>query len=922
MSSHPQFAGHERWMRIEAIALEALELPPDERSAFLARACDGDDAMRLEVESLLPHAEADSAFLAAPLLRLEAIAPGEPMPPDHVADSIGAYRIVRRLGRGGMGEVFLATRAAEDIEQQVALKVIRRGMDTDEVLQRFRLERRILASLDHPNIARFLDAAATDDGRPYVVMEYVEGVPIDEYCDRKGLGLRERLECFLVICGAVQHAHQNLVVHRDIKPRNILVTADGTPKLLDFGIGKVLAPTDSLSPGHETATQARLLTPEYAAPEQVTGAPVTTATDVHGLGILLYELLTGRHPFIEGEQGLREVEHAVLEVEPRRPSEVVPVGDTRALRRALAGDLDTIVLKALRKDPLRRYASAAELADDLRRHLDGLPVRARPDTLGYRARKFVRRNAAWLAAAGVAFVALTTTAVVTLVQSRRVARESARVAEERDKALEVRSFLMEMFGASGAGRAVGDTITARQLLDVQAAGLERAYADRPDLMAEMLEVVADGYDRLGLYQTAEPLAREALALRRRLLPPDDPGIATALNLHGWILHELGRSTEAEEIIREAVTIRRAAGARFRADLARSLNDLGVVLQALGRYADAHGLLAEALEIRRAELGDRHRAVGVTASNLAAGQYLQGKVAEAIATQQLALDALRQSVGPDHQRSIIALGNLATFRVAAGEWDDAVRDYRDLIERQTRLQGPQHPVTARVMLSLAATLSDVGAFRGDEALLREAEQWYARSLASFESALGATHPQVGTALYQLAATQAALDRPREARANAERGLEIVQRALGERHQSTAAGLQHVARIRRQAGDVSGALALQRRAVAAFEAALGADNGQTARARVGLCSMLLDRGADGDIELGAQACAAGDSVLRRDPDRYRHASPIARILLARARRLQGQGAVADSLLEAARRDVAAGWGGVEAKRLLETVMAAAK
>lgn len=760
-----------RWQRLEHLCFAALDQPAEARSAFLDSACAGDAALRRDADELLEQLESDPAFLEMPL----AVLP-EPLVDllrSELPERIGPYRVLGRLGRGGMGDVVLALRESDDLRRRVAIKLIRRGMDTDEVLGRFRLERRILSSLHHPNIAVLIDAGATDDGRPYFVMEYVEGQPLTDFCDSRRLSIDERLTLFRTVCAAVQHAHQNLIVHRDLKPGNILVTVDGVPKLLDFGIGKVLMPTETLTP-IETRTRMRIMTPEYAAPEQITGASITTATDVYALGLLLHQLLTGRHPYLAGGEDLSAIEHAVRTTPARRPSEAVTGGsaserdgfaaarraDPVRLRRRLTGDLDTIVLEALRKEPERRYPSSAALADDVRRHQAGLPIAARPDTAGYRLRKFVRRHAAVLAAAASVFLGLAATTVVTMVQSRRVAVESARVREERDKAVEVRGFLMEMFGATGADQALGDTVTARGLLDRQAARLAEAYAGRPELEAEMTEVLADGYDRLGLYDSAEPLARRALALRDSVRGPDHPDAASSLNLLGWIVYERGRSGEAVPLLERAIAIRRGAGPEAAVDLSRSLNDLGVVFNALKRYPEAQTVLSEALAVRRANFGDGHRSVGITANNLAAAHYFQRRLDSAIVVQDLAVRALEASVGPDHQRSVVALGNLAAFKAAQGNRDAAEADYRELLARQRRLQGEDHPVTARVMLSLASVLADRGMRTRQDTALAEAEALLERALRAFELRLGPEHPQVASTRRRLTALIADRHRVRD------------------------------------------------------------------------------------------------------------------------------------------------------------------
>ncbi|HEY8378035.1 MAG TPA: serine/threonine-protein kinase, partial [Nannocystis sp.] len=352
-----------RWARIEALFAEAVELPPAERSAYLERV-EPDPTLRAEVEALLAAHEAPAAGLLdgpPPWLRGRA-------DPD-LPDRIGPYRIERLLGRGGMGRVYLAEHEAADFRRKVAIKLVRRGLDTEDVLRRFRAERRILASLDHPNIARLLDVGATDDGLPYFVMEYVDGVDILEHCRRHALDIPARLALFRDVCAAVHHAHQRLLVHRDLKPGNILVTSAGVPKLLDFGIAKILDPEQT--DGHTTRLAERRLTPRYSAPEQLHGERVTTACDVWALGVLLYELLVERHPFGDvGERTQEELTREILERDPPPPSAVAPP----ERRRAIAGDLDTITMKALRKEPGERYSSVAAFSDDVRRHLEGLPV--------------------------------------------------------------------------------------------------------------------------------------------------------------------------------------------------------------------------------------------------------------------------------------------------------------------------------------------------------------------------------------------------------------------------------------------------------------------------------------------------------------------------------------------------------------------
>jgi serine/threonine protein kinase len=391
----------ERWQRLEDLFHAMLEVPAESRAASLSAACGDDIELRLELERLLhSHAQA-SAFVSGAAAGLESVA--AMVVPEGA--QVGAYRIVRELGRGGMGTVYLGERADSQFQMRVAIKLIKRGMDTDAVLQRFRHERQILAGLEHPNIARLLDGGTTDDGLPYFVMEYVDGEPIDEYCRTHQVPIDQRLRLFRQVCAAVSYAHQHLVVHRDIKPSNILVTADGLPKLVDFGIAKLLDPGESASaPATELGAQA--MTPQYASPEQLRGERVTTVSDVYGLGVLLYEVLAGARPYDVTGKSPAESRLIVVDSEVAKPSATAARRGDHGLSRRLRGDLDTIVITAMRKDPAERYGSVALLDDDVRRHMERLPVVARGDSWTYRAARFVRRRKLGVAAAAAIVVAL------------------------------------------------------------------------------------------------------------------------------------------------------------------------------------------------------------------------------------------------------------------------------------------------------------------------------------------------------------------------------------------------------------------------------------------------------------------------------------------------------------------------------------
>jgi eukaryotic-like serine/threonine-protein kinase len=512
-------ADPDRWERMKSPFHAALELPPAQRDAFLVEACAGDVALLAELRSLLASHDEAGHFLEEPAGVPATVIEGEDADA-MLGATVGPYRIVEVIGYGGMGTVYRAVRTDDVYEKAVALKLVKRGMDTDFVLRRFRSERQILAQLDHPNIARLLDGGTSPDGRPYFVMEFIEGLPLDRYADGHGLDTRARLALFLATCAAVQHAHQSLVVHRDLKPANILVTAEGGLKLLDFGIAKLLDPTTQ---DDGTATVVRLMTPEYASPEQVRGEPITTATDVYALGVVLYELLSGRRPHEVEGRNPDELAHAICFEDPRPPNTWLAGAGTR---RHLAEELDNIVLMALRKEPSRRYASVEQLAEDVRCHLEGRPVRAQKDTLVYRAGKFLRRNR--LPAAAAAAVGLTLVAgIVTTSWQARVARAERARAERRFG--DVRRLANALlFQLDDAIRDLSGSTRARELLAAQAlqyldslageaegdAGLQRelaaAYCKVGDVQGR------PGVANLGDYAGARASYEKALALYTRL----------------------------------------------------------------------------------------------------------------------------------------------------------------------------------------------------------------------------------------------------------------------------------------------------------------------------------------------------------------------------------------------------------------------
>ncbi len=859
---------------IETLFSRAASLASDKRAALLAEECGSDRALREQVEAMLAEHDRDSGLLDTPLAWRPGVTeePAEEMPA-----LIGPYRILRAIGRGGMGQVYLAEREAPGFRQQVALKILRRGLDTDDLIARFRNERQILASLNHANIARLLDVGATEQGLPYFVMEYIDGVPILEFCDRGRLSVTERLRLFQTVCGAVHYAHRSLIVHRDLKPGNILVTAEGAPKLLDFGIAKILGTGASDDATQLTRPDVRVLTPAYSAPEQLRGEPITTACDVYALGLLLHVLLTGRHPYAEPDTTPAQLERLALEVDPPPPSTQIAPGSATAaaageargvpapvLRRQLEGDLDTIVLKAIRKEPEARYPSALSLAEDLDRHMAGLPVHARPATARYRIRKFIRRNRAPVSGAAAVFVILSGLTTVTLYQSERVRQESARVARERDKALEVRSFLLEMFGAGGPDQQTGETVTARQLLDRRAATLTGAWTDDPEMQAEMMTVLAEGYERLRLFEQAEPLARQALEIRMARIGRAHPDVIVSLNVLGWLRRERNDLEEADSLLREAVSLgRQVFPEEGDPRLARALNDLGTVRHARGEYAEAVQFYRESLGMRRQLLGEEHIGVAITSSNLAVSLNNMGDLDGALHEAQAALDLFRRILGPDHQRTVTARTNLATYQGASGDREGAVVQRREILERNRRVFGPRHATVALSMTMLANDLRGLGQSAEAESLLEEA-------LAIQREAEGTRPEEHAWTLRTRGMVRAFSSRPELALEDYAAALDIHGYARGAANAEIGLLLRLRGDAHAHTGRLTDAEHNHREAVRVFDQVLGARHSQTIDARLNLSEVLvrLQRGeealdllAEVERTLDANGAAADHSSRQR-------------------------------------------------------------
>jgi len=731
---------------IAAIVEEAQQLPEQDQLQFLRQACATDSQLyESAVAELYSRPHSRQEWFLDPPSSLEHSEDSAQEHPTRTGQRIGAYRVIRSLGEGGMGEVFLAERADAQFNQQVAIKLVRRGLLSSQAQGRLRLERQILATLDHPNIARLFDGGTTEDGTPYIVMEYIDGEPIDTYCDRRCLTIEARLKLFQAVCAAVHRAHQNLIVHRDLKPSNILVTAEGTPKLLDFGIAKWLDDRQTMHTVAVTHADFRVMTPDHASPEQIRGEPITTASDIYVLGVLLHELLCGFKPF--SVRGLRfaELERAICEDDAPSPSAAIGMardsghssieqlaaqrGATPArLQRQLRGDLDNIVAMAMRKEPERRYSSVEQLNADIDRLQRGLPVIARPDSWSYRSGKFIKRHGAALGL-GAAFLALLIGfSVTTLIQSKRVAQErdiatrQRTIAEaERVRAETVSEFLVESFTLADPARARGDSITAKEILDAGAQSIHSKLRGQPELQATLMDTIGTVYLGLGQLDRAQPLIEQALSIRRTRFGDDNLDVARSLFSLNRVYAERGDLARAEQLARGSLALaERHTGAD---SLQTALNScqLGVIMHRQDRWADAERLFQRCLDIRIARLGKTHELVADPLDNLAivAMDRMDFDTAERLAREALAIDKLARD--ENHPLYARHLGNLASALQGKGDLEAAGPLYRESIDSHNRVLGPMHPDTIDAM-------NNYGRYLMKQGRLDEAQQIFTTMLA--------------------------------------------------------------------------------------------------------------------------------------------------------------------------------------------------
>lgn len=735
--------------------------------------------------------------------------------------TVANYRILEKIGEGGMGAVYLAEQD-EPIRRRVALKIIKLGMDTKEVIARFETERQALAMMNHVNIARVFDAGTTEDGRPYFVMEHVPGVPATDYCDRNVLGTRERLELFIMVCNGIHHAHQKGVIHRDLKPSNILVMIQDerpVPKIIDFGVAKAVS--SHLTEKTLYTRQGKLIgTPAYMSPEQaeMTGLNVDITTDIYSLGVLLYELLVGELPLeprLLLEEGIDGMQRMIREKTPSRPSTRISEMGEKAtsiamhrrnmplmLQHQLRGDLDWITMKALEKDRTRRYQSASEFAEDVRRHLHNEPVSAGPPSSRYRLKKFIQRNKVGVTAGMFVVLALligltgTTVGIFRAKRAEELARQEAAAAEQ------VSRFLVGLFEVSDPGESRGNSITAREILDEGARDIRDKLSDQPLVRARLMHTMGHVYQNLGLYKQARPLLEEALSIRSNLLN-EGHDLANSMTGLAILLHEVGDYEAARPLHEEAIRIWKDAFGPNDPNVALGMTNLANLLKSAGDYESARSLYEQSLAIREETLGPFSLEVSETLNGLANLLSVTGDHEGARPLYERAISIKEQHLGSDHPDLALNLGNLANVLLFSGDYAGAEQTYRRVLNIQETALGFDHPHVAVTMNNLAELLAETGDYETARPLFEGAHEIW-------KEKLGPDHPYVAHSIHNLAKLATAVGEYEQAEQFFLDAQRIWEGKLGPDHPNVAENLERHAELLRKTDRQNQAAELEARA----------------------------------------------------------------------------------------------------------------
>ncbi len=794
--AEPTGMSQARWQRIQELFEQASALNAAERSAWLHERCGGDVALRDRVLGMLNGGNDGSAVFDE---RMDRAIAGAWAGVDDVQPGrlIGRYRVLRTLGRGGMGAVYLAERADEQFQQQVAVKLIGGMVPGGTLARRFRAERQILANLNHPNVARLLDGGAGDDGVPYLAMEYIDGTRLDHYCERHNLNVRQRLHLFQQVCAAVQYAHQHLVVHRDLKPSNILVTAEGTPKLLDFGIAKLLDAEQTGELADLTRLHERLWTPGYASPEQMRGERIGTVSDVYSLGVLLYHLLTGAQPYGLSGRNAEELMHLVATLDPPRPSAMVGKGSqaSRTRARALAGDLDNIVLRAMHREPQRRYASAAALAEDVQRYLDDLPVHARPDAWSYRIGKFARRNAAELAATSIV---LSSIAALVIFYTARLTAERDVAERERMAAASVSQFMRDVFRIANPSEARGNTVTVREVLDGAVKRIDTDLHTAPRLRSQLLVSMGQAHAGLGLWDQARQLLERAVAQERTSFGDSHLELADALASLASANHNLNRFDVELEQYREALKIRESLGRVRDAQTAALLNSLAGTLRAQQHFAEALDYHGRAEAIARELDPPQSRVLGQVLQGYAMTYLLMGEHSRAERLARDSLELVRDAVYDGYDLYANSVYALAESLRRQYKLEESGRLQRELLTLQIDRLGPDATLVARTWNNLSHVMRASGKYAQAQDALLQAIAIHAKNPR--ENAF-----DLAVSYHNLGGLQNEAGQHTQALQSLQRSLELKEQINGPRSSQLISTLLEISAAHRELHDIKRAMA---------------------------------------------------------------------------------------------------------------------
>jgi non-specific serine/threonine protein kinase/serine/threonine-protein kinase len=915
--------------RLKRIFDGAFGLPESERSGYLDRECADDPELREMVERLLAQ-PTERADLDDLIREINQALPTRNVEQAPTRRRIGPYRLLEKIGEGGMGEVWVAEQT-EPVRRRVALKLIKRGMDSDQVVARFEAERQALAMMDHPAIAKVFDAGQTDDGRPYFVMEYVDGLPVTEHCDKHKLTTRERLDLFVRVCEGVQHAHQKAIIHRDIKPTNVLVTLQDdkpVPKIIDFGVAKAV---EQRLTERTLYTELGVLvgTPAYMSPEQadLTGKNIDTRTDVYALGVLLYELLTGVLPFDPRdlrEAGFEEIIRKIREDDPPRPSARVSAVDKLStlsarnrgaepgtLTRQIRGDLDWITMKALEKDRARRYGSVSDLATEIGRYLRDEPVLAGPPSGIYRARKFIKRHRVAVTVVTLVAVMLVAFSIVTTIQARRIAREAA-------TAEQVSEFLVELFEVSDPSESRGNTITAREILDQGAEKIETELTDQPAVQARLMRTMAEVYFSVGLFEPAGPFLERATERFSTIFGQRHPETLRTRSMLGSFYRIRGRLEEAEEVLATVLAAQRERLGRHHPDSLETMRRLAWLRHDQSRYevleemhveilearrrilgeghedtitsmrdlADAYGhankddekekLLWDAVEVQRRTLGDDHPETLIAQSQFAWTFAKSGDYEEAQTRMEGLLEPYRRVFGENHPTTADLLYNLANVYERAGQTGKAVRTVQEAIELWGEARGARHPDTLQAIQHLGAIYVNLGRFDDAGPLLEEA-------LAVQREVVGADHEDTRRTMRWLAILDEREGRYSQAASRWREVLDANRSVYGTGDHRTVAMMTRLGRSLEQAGQATEAEAMLREAVTVARENLGEDHFESLEAQTRLGNLLLNNQRYAEAEEVYSGCA---DVARELPPERRYTLGICAYLLACTKAVQGR------------------------------------